>query len=90
MNGTCYISQYPINEKEFEYNLAPVTIIDKDTGIEEVHNYMKYYPIISSTENEYWFTLVDVSESELRYGKIEANIKYICMMTGIDIDDIDI
>lgn len=92
VNGTTLISRIPLDEKTFEHNMSPViferigerSAIDM-TDLEGTHENMEYVNILSSNDSEYWFALMDIPESEMQYSKIQADIEYISMMTGVDL-----
>lgn len=82
LNGNNFISDTPLTEEMFEGNLVPVRISD---GVHvEYHEHMDLVQIVKQG-NEYWFVLRDVPESELAIQKMNSNIMYLSMMTGIDL-----
>jgi len=36
-------------------------------------------------DGEYWFVLLDVPESELRRLKMQSDLEYLAMMTGVEL-----
>lgn len=96
INGTTLISHKPLDDSIFENNLSPVTFEwngEKPANevemfvsfIEGTHEHMEYQAIPSPVEGEYWFTLTDVPESELRYAKLVGDIQYLAMMTDVEL-----
>lgn len=82
MNGTCFISDNPIDEDIFMDNLYGVVISDGE--IEEVHEQMD---LIRAWEDQdkCWFALREVSPEEMEYAKNRADIQYLAMMADIEL-----
>ena len=40
---------------------------------------------ITHVDEEYWFVLLDVPESELRRLKMQSDLEYLAMMTGVEL-----
>lgn len=82
MNGNNFISSAKITKDIFEDNLSSVIISDGRN--EEEHGQMELVQI-TTTENEYWFVLRDVTPDELYLAKLRADIDYVGMMADVDI-----
>lgn len=83
MNGNNFVSTEPINKEIFEGNLSPVIISD---GIHmDSHPYMELVQILEYPEDLWYFVLRDVPDSELALHKMNSNIQYISMMTGVEL-----
>ena len=80
LNGNNYISTQEIKEDVFADNLYTVTIYDGEN--EETHTNMELIQL-KKYENEYWFILRDIPPNELKQLKLQADLEYIAMMTGI-------
>lgn len=90
INATTLISKTPVDESIFEHNLSPVDIewIGGNPPMFDIsghHENMEYQHIDSPIEGEYWFSLGDVPESEIRYAQLRADIEYMSMMMDIDL-----
>lgn len=83
LNGNTFISKEPVNPAIFEGNCSPVVINDGET--EETHPVMEYVVTAQPVAGEFWFSLRDVSEQELREMRRDANIEYLAMMTGVEL-----
>jgi hypothetical protein len=82
LNGDNYISETAINAAIFTDNCSPVTI---DDGISsEVHDYMELVQI-SEMGDECWFVLRDIPAEKLAKIRMQSDIEYIAMMTGIEL-----
>lgn len=82
MNGNNYISNAEIKESVFENNCAPVIISDGET--EETHTAMALIHV-TKMDGTYWFALRDRSASELEKIKMQSDIAYIAMMSGVEL-----
>lgn len=83
LNGNNFISETPIEESTFDGNLGTVTFSD---GIhEDVHHNMQLARLSEDNPGEYWFVLIDIPESEIRYAKLRSDIDYMSMMSDIDL-----
>lgn len=82
MNGNNFISSAKLTEDIFEDNLSSVVISD-GTNKEE-HGQMELVQI-TTTGDEYWFVLRDVTPDELYLAKLRADIDYVGMMADVDI-----
>lgn len=72
----------PITPAMFAGNCSPVVISDGEN--EETHDNMKLIQI-THVDEEYWFVLLDVPESELRRLKMQSDLEYLAMMTGVEL-----
>lgn len=92
LNGNNFIAHYPITEEMFEHNLTPVEIVDNDPDEMDfpmvmmgTHEYMELIQITHEEDSdEWWFVIVDISESELRYADLMSRVDYIAMMTDVE------
>lgn len=82
LNGNNFISLNPIYEETFSGNLSKVVISDGEH--EEIHNFMELVQIVKMGK-EYWFVLRDLSTAELSQMRMQSDIEYISMMTGVDL-----
>ena len=82
LNGNNFISSVKIEESLFKDNCTPVTISDGETS--EVHDNMELVQVIPYN-GEYWFILRDLPAEELRRIKMESDIEYLAMMTGVEL-----
>lgn len=80
LNGNNYISQKEIKEEVFEDNLYSVTISDGEK--EETHTNMELVQL-TEYEGAYWFILRDISPEILDRMKLQSDIAYLAMMTGV-------
>lgn len=92
INITTFISKIPIDDSIFDHNLSPVDIelIGDSTpfssnGFEGHHENMEYIRIEGAPSGEYWFSLQDIPESEMKYAKIRSDIEYIAMMNDVEL-----
>lgn len=83
LNGNNFISETAITEDMFEGNLGTVTISD-NAGHSETHSNMELVQI-TETNGEYWFILNDISSETLEKMKLQADLEYVAMMTGVDL-----
>lgn len=83
LNGNTFISEEPVDPAVFEENCSPVVISDGETS--ETHPVMEYVATAQPVAGEFWFSLRDVSEQELREMRRDANIEYLAMMAGIEL-----
>lgn len=85
-NGDMYISKTEIDPSIFEFNCSPITINDGER--DEVHEHMALITLYDEDNDgvpEYWFALRDVSEAELEKIKMQSDIEYLAMMTGVEL-----
>lgn len=81
MNGNNFVSSSPIDWEIFKYNMSTVTIQCGDrTVVSKNMELIKY----DKTGEEYWFILSEISESQLKMKKMQSQIDYLMMMTGIE------
>lgn len=80
LNGNNYFSQREIKKEVFEDNLYSVTISDGEK--EEVHTNMELVQLMEY-EGAYLFILRDIPPETLDRMKLEADIAYLAMMTGV-------
>lgn len=80
LNGNNFISQEKITPMIFDGNLGIVTISDGET--EDVRKNMELIQL-TRIEDEWWFILRDIPESEIKVEKLRSDIDYIAMMADI-------
>ena len=80
LNGNNYVSQKEIKEEAFQDNLYSVTISDGEK--EEIHTNMELVQLMEY-EGAYWFILRDIPPETLDRMKLQADIAYLAMMTGV-------
>lgn len=83
LNGNNFISAEPIDGSAFVGNCSPVTISNGTS--EEIHDHMELVQVIEQIPGEYWFVLRDISEEEIARTKMQADIEYVAMMSGIEL-----
>lgn len=82
MNGNNFVSKTELTESMFLENLTPVVISD---GIHmENHQAMEFVQI-TKHDDGWYLVLIDIPESELALRKMNSNIQYLSMMTGVDL-----
>lgn len=89
LNGNNFISKIPVDNKTFSGKLGHV-VIDGDFEADEAgligqHENMQLVQI-QQYGNDYWFILRDIPAEELEIIKMQGNIAYLSMMTGIELD----
>lgn len=82
MNGDNFISNEEIDSSVFENNLSSVIISDGE--IEETHGQMALVHL-TQMDDEYWFTLRDLSVQELQEMKNRADIEYLALVLDVDV-----
>lgn len=82
LNGNNFISNETVDPAIFNGNCSPVTI--SDGTHEEIHDNMELVQI-TNTNDEYWFILRDISLAELRQLKLQSDIEYVAMMSGVEL-----
>lgn len=80
LNGNNYVSQKEIKEEAFQDNLYSVTISDGEK--EEIHTNMELVRLMEY-EGAYWFILRDIPPETLDRMRLQADIAYLAMMTGV-------
>lgn len=83
LNGNNFIARTMIDPAIFAENCSPVTISDGTN--EEVHSDMELVQVTKSDSGDYWFVLRDISEEELSKIKMQSDIEYVAMMTGVEL-----
>jgi hypothetical protein len=83
LNGNNLISKKAIDSSIFEGNCSSVVISDGETN--EIHENMELVQITEPVEGEYWFVLREVSEDELARIKMQSDIEYVAMMSGVEL-----
>lgn len=82
LNGNNFISRTPVDTAIFENNCSPVVICDGET--DEIHDNMELVQLMEAGE-EYWFVLRDITKEELEKIKMQSDIEYVAMMSGVEI-----
>lgn len=82
MNGNNFVSSEAIESSLFEDNLSPVVIYDGEN--EETHTSMSLVHV-TPMEDESWFALRDLTETELEAIKNRADIDYIALMCEVEL-----
>lgn len=83
MNGNNFISHVPILEDMFTLNCSHVIISDGESEV--THDNMELVQITEPETGVYWFVLRDISEQELRQMKMQSDIEYVAMMSGVEL-----
>ena len=84
LNGNNYVSKTEITEDMFN-NLLNITIIGSDNS-KQIIQYGKLLQI-AHYQDGWYFIITEMSPDEIFKEKILANIDYIAMETGIDLED---
>lgn len=82
LNGNNFISKTKVSHDTFADNCSPVTISDGE--VEEVHDNMELVQI-TEMGDDYWFVLRDISKAEMEKIKMQSDIEYIAMMSGVEL-----
>jgi len=82
LNGNNYISNEPVNSAIFDNNCSPVMI--NDGTVIDAHDNMELVQV-TEVNGKYWFVLRDISFEELKQIKIQSDIEYLAMMTGVEL-----
>lgn len=82
LNGDNFISSVEITDDIFSDNCTPVIISDGKN--EMLHPNMELVQI-TIMGNEYWIVLKDITLEELEKIKMQSDIEYIAMMSGIEL-----
>lgn len=84
LNGTNFVSNTEIDTSIFEDNLNTVKVYHGD---DLIYNW-KYVEFIQQVhyDDGYYFCFRELSEEELRYNNIIANMEYLAMMSDIDLE----
>lgn len=82
LNGNNFISKTKVSHDVFADNCSPVTISDGE--VEEVHDNMELVQI-TEMGDDYWFVLRDISKAEMEKIKMQSDIEYIAMMSGVEL-----
>lgn len=82
LNGNNFISKTYFDAAIFENNCSPVVIRGGET--DEIHENMELVQLME-VGDEYWFVLRDITEEELGKIKMQSDIEYVAMMSGIEI-----
>lgn len=82
LNGNNFISNVPVTKETFEGNMVPTIISD---GIHMDHHEHMDLVQITQEDGKYWFILRDVPVNELYLQKLNSDIQYLSMMTGVDL-----
>jgi len=85
LNGNNFVSLVEIDANTFDGNTYPVVIEDNEGNAEE-HPYMELVQVTQMDE-EWWFVLRDIPESELKDIKVRSDIDYIAFMTDVDLEE---
>lgn len=84
LNGDNFISSVAVKEDTFSGNCSPVII--SDGTVEEIHEHMELVQVTEQLTGEYWFVLRDVSAEELEKMKMQSDIEYVAMMSGVELE----
>jgi hypothetical protein len=82
LNGNNFISKNAVSPEVFKENCSPVVIA---TGFQnELHENMELVQI-TEMNGEYWFVLRDLTPGELTNMKMQSDIEYVAMMSGVEL-----
>lgn len=97
LNGNNFIANYQLSEADFNHKLSSVDIESDDPNVDELtigidlghYDNMQLITLqhgMSYMEpDEYWFALAPISEEQMRYGQLRADIEYLAMMTDTEL-----
>lgn len=93
LNGNNFIADYKLTEDDFRLKLYQVDIESTDEEPSDIelgrHYNMELLALQSGLpymeKGEYWFILGEISEDQLRYGQLKADIEYLAMMTDTEL-----
>lgn len=88
LNGNNFYTTYKIDKSIFEGGLKTVIVSDGET--EQVCDNMELLQLVEYTENMgitpgWYFVFGDIPEEKMRYAKLESDMEYLSMMTGVDL-----
>ena len=83
MNGNNFISTLPVTEDMFLYNCSPVIINDGES--DTTYTNMELVQITEPEAGVYWFILREISQKELDQMKLQSDIEYVAMMSGVEL-----
>lgn len=86
LNGNNFISDKELTADVFDGNCDSVTIEHEESGekISENHENMRLVQV-TKIGAEWWFILEDIPQSEMDTIKMQSDIAYVAMMTGVDL-----
>lgn len=89
VNGSYYITEKAITEKDFKGKLSKVIIeeTENDKTVKTEYNHMELIQILHY-EDGYYFALRELSQDEIDKITIQSNIEYLAMMTGVDLEEV--
>lgn len=82
LNGSSLIVD---TKPDFPSDLSVVTVIATDG--ERTYNNAEIVEC-ASVDDRYWFTVLEIPETERAARQIQANIEYIAMMADIDLEEV--
>lgn len=83
MNGNNFISTLPVTEDMFLYNCSQVIINDGES--DTTYTNMELVQITEPEAGVYWFILREISQKELDQMKLQSDIEYVAMMSGVEL-----
>ena len=87
LNGNNFVSDTEVTEKTFRGKLATVRFEGKVNGQEYIQTCRNMELVqIARYSDGWYFVLREPSEAELAATRMQANIEYIAMMAGIDLE----
>lgn len=89
LNGNNFIATEALTEETFAGKLNGVKIEctndDGDMfGLAGIHEHMRL-DALRMIDGQCWFVLNDIPADEIKQTRLEANIEYLAMMTGVDL-----
>lgn len=82
LNGNNFISDTPIDAAAFENNCSPLIVSDGEN--QEIHEHAALVQI-TVHGGEHWVVIRDLLPDELSRIKIQSDIEYLAMMTGVEL-----
>lgn len=81
MNGNNFVSKTPIDASVFTGNCSTIII---DDGIHQETRSNVELVQLTNVDDEFWFVLRELTARELEQIKMQSDIEYVAMMTGVE------
>ena len=95
LNGNNFVSVVEVSAADFRGKLSGVEITGTGEGVDGsicgVHEHMELVQVVHYTQGEHglpdgwYFVLGDIPAEEYARKKMEGNVEYIAMMTGVEL-----
>ena len=82
LNGTNYVSSTKLTEDDFTGKLKKVTISDGENV-----EILEHCELVQITQvgKEYWFVIRELSDQEVAFNQMQADLEYVAAMTDVDL-----